>query len=92
MIPPPQHSLPPDPLLFTAAAGAGRGAGGPWYRTVLGEVDVAAISSMRMGLDRRGRTQAVVGAAFPGQAVATLFTGPLWLQVEEVRRGSRMPA
>jgi hypothetical protein len=53
---------------------------------------MAAISSMRLGLVRRRRTRAVVGAAFPGQAVAALFTGPSWLQVEEVYRGSRLPA
>jgi hypothetical protein len=83
---------PPDPLLFAAAAGAGRGGGGPWYRTVLGEVNAAAIYSMRLGLDHRGRMHAVVGAAFPGQAAAALFTGPSRVQVEEVRRGSRLPA
>jgi hypothetical protein len=35
---------------------------------------------------------AVVGAAFPGQAAAAVFTGPSRLQVEEIRRGSRLPA
>ncbi|XP_047044414.1 cysteine-rich receptor-like protein kinase 44 [Lolium rigidum] len=82
---------PPDPLLSAAAAGARRG-GGPWYRTVLGEVDVAAISSMRLGLGCRRLTRAMVEAAFPGQAAAALFTGPSWLQVEELCHGSRLPA
>jgi hypothetical protein len=63
-IPPP--TLPPHVTLIFAVV-AGTGCGGPWYRMVLGEVDVAAISSMRLGLGRRGRTQAMVGAAFHGQ-------------------------
>jgi hypothetical protein len=58
---------------------------------VLGEVDVAAISSMQLGLGRRGRMRTVVGAAFLGHAAA-VFTRPSRLQVEEVRCGSRLPA